>query len=197
MEQLCSAQQVSSTESSSWSQAPGKQSVAGFEKIDHIKTTQAGCKWARVKAVGSRMGNGGSRMRHKANRAQTRHFDSTYLHIALSHSGVLWDSWACPPTHWPSVTDSYLHWLTPRELGACWEVALARLIDHLPALSWLALNVTNTILLNRMKCAEYCWKVRQRCTNWSSYLEVKRKHVHIEPQQLPPRVWRVFPCRYK
>lgn len=66
---------------------PGKQSVAGFEKMDHIKTTQAGCKWARLKAVGSRTGNGGGRMRHKANRAQTRHFDSTYLHIALSHSG--------------------------------------------------------------------------------------------------------------
>lgn len=68
---------------------PGKQAMAGFERMDHIKTTQAGCKWVRLKAVGSRTGNGGGRMRHKANRAQTRHFDSTHLHIGLSHSGSI------------------------------------------------------------------------------------------------------------
>lgn len=186
-----------SAESPSWSQAPGKQSVAGFEKMDHIKTTQAGCKWAQGKAVGSRTGNGGGRMRHKANRAQTRRFDSTYLHIALSLSGGIMGFLSMSP-HSLTICDWQLSTLIDTG-GARRLLRRDARQANLPSSSssCLALNVTNTILLNRMKCAKYCWKVRQRCMNWSSYLELKRKHVHIEPQQLPPRVWRVFPCRYK
>lgn len=93
---------------------PGKQSVAGFEKMDHIKTTQAGCKWAQLKAVGSHTGNGGGRMRHKANRAQNRHFDSTYLHIALSHSGSIM-GFLSMSTHSLTICDRQLSTLIDTE----------------------------------------------------------------------------------
>lgn len=49
MEQLCSTQQVSVSDSSSRRELDTRQTgvwkpVAGLEKIDHIKTTEADCK---------------------------------------------------------------------------------------------------------------------------------------------------------
>lgn len=149
MEQLCSTQQVSVSSSSSQRdletrQTEAQRPVAGLEKMDHIKTTQADCKWAWEQTAGSGAGTGWRRL-GKAGSQQARPDDSTspIIHTALSHSGGIMGIFR---TFFPSltlsVTDSYLHWLTLRELAGCWMRGGTRLIDCLPAGWWLASEET-------------------------------------------------------
>lgn len=92
--------------------------------MDRIKTTQADCKWAWEQTAGSGAGTewwlGEARSQQASD--QTLRFNiSNHSHCLEPQRGVLWNSSGLFPSLSRSVTDSYLHWLTLRELAARWE----------------------------------------------------------------------------
>lgn len=130
MEQLCSTQQVSVSSSFSQRELDTRQTevqepVAGLEKMDHIKTTQADCKWAWEQTAGSRAGTewrwlGEARSQQASD--QTLRFNiSNHSHCLEPQRGIMGFFRIFFFSLNLSVTDSYLHWLTLREPAACWE----------------------------------------------------------------------------
>lgn len=130
MEQLCSTQQVSVSNSSSPRELDTRQTevrepVAGLEKMDHIKTTQADCKWAWEQTARS---GAGAEWRWLGEARSQQASDQTLRFNISNHShclepqrgyyGILQDFFSSLTLF---VTDSYLHWLTLRELAARWE----------------------------------------------------------------------------
>lgn len=168
--------------------------------------------WRRV-VGGLRMANGW--VRHGANRPQTRRANSTspIIHTAFIHSrgimgflGILF-----LPSLSLFVIDSYLHWLTLRELAACWEEGGAKLIDCPPAGWWLAWEETvgpKPAAIFLPQCPgndKSCWNILAEMHGPnSSILTLSFFHKHVgvdvcESPSPPPllRVWGVFFCCYK
>ena len=127
----------------------------------------------------------GTWVKHETSRPQTRRSDSTYpiIYTALSHGrgmmGFFSRFFFFPAlTRCESVTDSYLHWLTLRELAACWG-GVAGLIDCLLTGWWLASKETACLhrplpffssdRLESLNPAGMFW---QRFMNWDNQCSV-------------------------
>lgn len=167
--------------------------VAGLEKMDHIKTTQADCKWAWEQTAGGGAGTGWWLGEARSQQPSTRRSDSTYpiIHTALSLSGAIMGfhrmfffffSWLTL-----FVTDSYLHWLTLRELAACWEGG-GRQANWLSS-SWLmagfrrkrqACGLVPFFSADRLQMMNPAVIIWQRCMNSVSWFSLCLFHKHMD-----------------